>query len=188
MLRGLGLEPGPFLLFAAARVDPTKGCHTLLEAMASRPVPTPVLILGDLGHAAGYEDRLRSLAAGLLVRFHPRVEDPCLLRGILQSARMFVFPSEVEAMSMMLLEAVASGVPVVPSDIPENLDVLPPGFATFRTGDAMDLARRIAEMDATIDAGGWRSEEPLAWVRDHHNWDRIAELYEAAYADAVRGR
>ena len=67
LLAELGLRPGEYLLFAAARVDPTKGCHTLLEALGRLPEPPPLLVVGDLFHAPGYEERLRALARGLPV-------------------------------------------------------------------------------------------------------------------------
>jgi hypothetical protein len=50
----------------------------------------------------------------------------------------------VEAMSMMLLEALAVGAVGVASDIPENTPILPPGYPTFAAGDAAALARQLA--------------------------------------------
>lgn len=180
-----GLLPGNYAMFAAARVDPTKGCHTLLEAMAllTDLPPLPLLVLGDLGHAAGYEERLRALAGGLRVVFHPRIEDHALLAGLIASSRLFVFPSEVEAMSMMLLEALMTGADVVASAIPENLAILPPGVPTFRAGDAADLASAIRGRFA---AHGGVPASAAAWVRDRYDWDRIASEYEEAYRSIVR--
>ncbi len=77
--------------------------------------------------------------------FVPRLDEKPQLLGLLRRARLFVFPSEVEAMSMMLLEAVCQRAPVVASDIPENTSILPPGFATFRAGDAAALAQALRE-------------------------------------------
>ena len=152
LLGELGLAPGSYLLFAAARVDPTKGCHTLIEALGRLEDPPPLLVVGDLHHAPGYEERLRTLAAGLPVTFVPRLDEKPQLLGLLRHARLFVFPSEVEAMSMMLLEAVCQRAPVVASDIPENTSILPPGFATFRAGDAAALAQALREA-LCMDAG-----------------------------------
>ncbi len=52
--------------------------------------------------------------------------------GLLQSCRVFVFPSTVEAMSMMLLEALAVGTVGIASDIPENTSILPEGYPDVR--------------------------------------------------------
>ena len=143
LLDELGLRPGAFVLFAAARVDPTKGCLTLLRAVRQLDDPPPLLVVGDLHHAPGHESELRAAAADLPVTFVPRLDDKAVLLGLLRTARLFVFPSTVEAMSMMLLEALDQEASVLASDIPENTTVLPEGFPTFRAGDADDLARGL---------------------------------------------
>jgi glycosyltransferase involved in cell wall biosynthesis len=186
MLRGLGLTPGQYVLFAAARVDPTKGCHTLIEAVRGMETELPLLVVGDLGHAAGYEDRLRELAGGMAVTFIPRLDDKAVVLGLLAHSRAYVFPSTVEAMSMMLLEALAVGVVGLASDIPENTAILPPGYPVFAAGNADDLARQLARGLAVSDADGERLKaEGRKWVRTHYDWDGIARRYEDLYAEVL---
>ena len=146
LLAGLGLRPGEYLLFAAARVDPTKGCYTLLEALARLPDPSPLLVVGDLFHAPGYTERLRPLARDLPVSFVPRLDAKPVVLGLLRGARVFVFPSEVEAMSMMLLESLCQETPTLASDIPENTSILPSGFPVFRAGSVDALAAGLTEL------------------------------------------
>lgn len=189
LLAGLGVAPGEYWLFAAARVDPTKGCHTLLEAHALMEAPAPLVIVGDLHHAPGYEERLRAAARGGPVHFVPRLDDKATLLGLLRLAQVFVFPSTVEAMSMMLLEAVSVGVPTVAGDIPENTSVLPEGFPLFRAGDAADLARALRELlaqDEAVRAAACKAAARR--VTERFRWDAIAQKYEAIYTAVVRGR
>ncbi len=189
LLAGLGLRRGEYLLFAAARVDPTKGCHTLLEALGRLPEPPPLLVLGDLFHAPGYEERLRALARGLPVSFVPRLDAKATVLGLLRAARLFVFPSEVEAMSMMLLEALCQEAPTLASDIPENTAVLPPGSPLFTTGDAGALAaglgRLLAVDQDTLRAGTAARRE---WVLARYAWSEIVPSYEVVYREAVAAR
>ena len=189
LLEELGIEPGSFLLFAAARVDPTKGCHTLIEALRRLDDPPPLLVVGDLYHAAGYEERLRTLAAGLPVTFVPRLDHKRVLLGLLQQARLFVFPSEVEAMSMMLLEAICQSAPTLPSDIPENTSILPAGFKTFAAGDVTSLTTALAGALA-LEAGERErlADGARAWVLERYRWDVIVSRYHAAYQRAVAAR
>jgi len=184
LLRELGLEPDRFWLFAAARVDPTKGCLTLLEAHR-QVADEPLLVVGDLYHAPGHEDELRA-AARDDVRFVPRLDDKAVLMGLLRQARLFVFPSTVEAMSMMLLEAVGQGTLTLASDIPENTAVLPEWFPTFRAGDPDDLARRAQELLA-VEPEVRRSltAEAAAWVAERFDWDRIADQYLEVYESTL---
>lgn len=189
MLKAQGIEPGSYVLFAAARVDPTKGCHTLLEALPSLTERVPVVVVGDLGHARGYEKRLRDLARGLPVSFLPRLDDKALLLGLLALCRVFVFPSTVEAMSMMLLEALAVGVVSLASDIPENVSVVPPTFPLFSAGNPDSLARGLETLlRADLDQRRALSSLGREWVRSRHDWDRIARQYMAIYQEIVKSR
>lgn len=188
LLERHGLESRDYVLFAAARVDPTKGCHTLLEACRLMQAPPEVLVVGDLHHASGYEGRLRKLAEGLPVTFVPRLDNKSVLMGLLQHCRVFVFPSTVEAMSMMLLEALAAGTVGIASDIPENTAILPESYPTFAAGDAGDLRCHLESALAWDD----RKRNSLKdcgreWVHERYDWDRIAAQYEELYHRAIRG-
>ena len=192
LLAEIGLEPGRYAMFAAARVDPTKGCLTLLDAWRALEHPMPLLVLGDLWHAPRHESELRAAAEGMDVLFLPRIEDKATLAGLVAAADVFVFPSTVEAMSMMLLEVMALGAPVLASDIVENTQVLPDSAWTFAAGDADDLARAYREFKAEPEQDvRSRCRERAAAVKARYSWESIARQYEAAYQDALdspRGR
>jgi glycosyltransferase involved in cell wall biosynthesis len=192
VLAASGLEPGGYAMFAAARVDPTKGALTLIEAWRSLGCPMPLLIVGDLWHAPGHEAELRSAADGLEVRFVPRTDDKATLAGLVSLCDTFIFPSTVEAMSMMLLEAMVLGVPVIASDIVENTQVLPDPAWTFAAGNADDLGRAYRELkDEPAEAVRARCLERVASVKACYSWESIEREYETAYIDALaqhRGR
>jgi glycosyltransferase involved in cell wall biosynthesis len=182
LLRSLGLTPGTYGMFAAARVDPIKGCLTLINAWRASGTDLPLLVVGDLWHAPGHEAELRHAAEGASVIFIPRLDDRDVLLGLVTRSALFVFPSAVEAMSMMLLEAVSTGARVVASDIEENLAFLPAGFPVFRAGDEADLARAL--VDALAEPEAQARERYASYARAMslaHDWDRIAEQYMEVY-------
>jgi glycosyltransferase involved in cell wall biosynthesis len=175
-LSEIGLEPGRYAMFAAARVDPTKGCLTLIEAWRELGCPMPLLVLGDLWHAPGHESELRDAAEGMDVHFVPRIDHKPTLAGLVAASDVFVFPSTVEAMSMMVLA----------SDIVENTEVLPDAAWTFRAGDASDLVRAYREFKAeTREAVEARCAGRVGLVRERYSWDGIADAYDAAYREAL---
>ena len=180
------LTPRGYAMFAAARVDPTKGGLTLIKAWRTLGCPMPLLFVGDLWHAPGHDAELRAAAEGMAVSFVPRTDDKATLAGLVSLCDTFIFPSTVEAMSMMLLEAMVLGVPVIASDIVENTQVLPDSAWTFAAGDADDLVRAYSELkDEPAEVVRERCEARVASVKASYSWDRIEHDYEAAYEDAL---
>jgi glycosyltransferase involved in cell wall biosynthesis len=186
LLAASGLEIGRYALFAAARVDPTKGCLVLIQAWRALGSPMPLLVVGDLWHAPGHESELRAAAEGVDVRFVPRVEEKATLAGLVVSSDVFVFPSTVEAMSMMLLEAMALGAPVLASDITENTQVIPDSAWMFAAGDPDDLVRAYRELKSELEAAVRdRCRKRAESVKARYSWDRIALDYESVYRDVL---
>ena len=139
-LRQVSLEPGNYLMFAAGRIDPTKGCHLVLEALNLMGNPLKLAIVGDLNQVPSYSDHLRKIADENQVVFIPPISDRELLFGMVKHAHLFIFPSTDEGMSMMLLEAASLQTPIICSDIPENKIVMQDNVVYFHSGDAVDLA------------------------------------------------
>jgi glycosyltransferase involved in cell wall biosynthesis len=186
ILEKLGLNRNaPFLLFAAGRIVPLKGCHLLLEAHRRLGLDIPVVIIGDLNQTREYREKLKAASNGH-VHFHPLVPQPTLL-GLLALARTFVFPSTREGMSMMLLEAASLGVPIISSGIPENREVLGPDAIYFESGSVEDLARAIRwgldNTDVMVRIAT-ETKRHLAWKL---SWDRIAGQYERIYYEVANG-
>lgn len=185
-LRERTLAPEGYLMFAAGRVIPTKGGETLLTAYGQLPDAPPLLIVGDTEPGSAHERRLRQMADGR-VHFVPAV-DKALLLGLARLARLFIFPSWIEAMSRMLLEAALAGVPLVCSDIVENVAVVDQHALYFRSQDAADLHAKLAW--ALAHPAGMASLGAAAsrYVQTRYPWDGIVDEYERLYYACVRGR
>ncbi len=133
-----------YLLFAARRVIPLKGCHTLIRALQKIQFKGTLLVAGDTDQLPAYTDTLKKLAEGLDVKFIGYVEGIDKLNALLQRARYFIFPSELEGMSMMLLEAGSIGTPMICSDIPQNKAVLSEEEVLFfQSKNIDDLAQKL---------------------------------------------
>ena len=169
-----------YILFAAGRLDPTKGCHLLLQAFARLKDSIQLLTIGDTATMPAYSRELQQMADER-VQFIPFIESKAELFGIVRNARLFVFPSTVEAMSMMLLEVASLGVPIICSDIPENTSVLRDRALFFESGNVGDLADRLRWALDHPDVMSKLANSAEAWVRENHSWDAIAERYGMLY-------
>jgi len=180
LLDEYGLREGGYICFAAGRVDPTKGLHILLEAFRELDRDTRLVAIGDFTHKRDYTEELHKMADER-VTFVPFISRKEVLFDIVKRAKLFVFPSTVEAMSIMLLEVASLGVPVVCSDIPENVSVLGDRTVYFRSGDYRDLRARIVECLERYDEILPRSRETSRWVLETYDWQRIARKYQDLY-------
>jgi glycosyltransferase involved in cell wall biosynthesis len=183
----VGLEPGNYLMFAAGRIDPTKGCHVLLEAQNQIGNPLKLAIVGDLNQVPSYSDHLREIADKKQVVFIPTISDRKLLFGMVRQARLFIFPSFIEAMSMMLLEASSLQVPIICSDIPENKIVMQDNVLYFQSGDAVDLANKIQWALAHPREMSSLGQKSGIYVKDNLTWEKIVGQYEKIYLTCLEG-
>jgi glycosyltransferase involved in cell wall biosynthesis len=185
----LGVQPGQYLLFACGRLDATKGLHHLLAAYRDAQLRQKLLVLGDFSHDLEYSRRIEALCAGLPgVILHKQLLPRELLLPVVRGCRVFAFPSEVEAMSMMLLEAVSCRALVVCSDIPENLEVVGAGyryaFSLQRPGDlSAKLVEALAEPQAAALTGSMYRD-----VMGRLSWRTIQERYELIYRSLCASR
>lgn len=137
--------PGSYILFSAGRIISTKGLHILLSALHLCGYKGKLIVLGDHLQRQDYAQQLFDLAAGLNVEFKGLLKDKALLNAYVAGARLFVFPSTLEGMSMMLLEVASLRTPVICSDIIQNTDVFARDeMLFFRSESDTDLADKIA--------------------------------------------
>ena len=142
----------------------------------------PLVIVGVLGHAPDHAAELRAAAKGLNVHFVPLVAEQPVLLGMLRSAGAFLFPSGSEGMSMMLLEALAYGGPVVASDIPANRDVIAGSAELVPAGDVDAWVRALSGLRDAAD------EDPAACravaqqrTLEAFDWERVTRAYQDLY-------
>jgi phosphatidylinositol alpha-mannosyltransferase len=169
------------------RLDPQKGFPVAVEAFATLAGEFPDLwfvVIGD-GRERGAIERLPAEARARVMMIgsveHER------LPAYHACADVFIAPAlGQESFGLVLVEAMAAGVPVVASDIAgyrevvrEDIDglLVPPGDpaalaeAVGRVLRESDLAKRLSE------AGRERAQA--------FRWDRVAGQIESAYRDAI---
>lgn len=181
VLDSQGIATDDYLLFVAGRIEPTKGAHLAIAALNGLDATCPqLLIIGDDCHHPEYAARLRSMA-GPRVRFQQFIDEPGCLFGLIAGARCLIFPSTVEAMAMVLLEAASLGTPILCSDIPENREVLGVHATYFASGDEAALRGQLRWVLDNADLVRTASASAQSHVRSRFSWDQIAGRYVALY-------
>jgi glycogen synthase len=142
---GNGTAGAGRLLTAGLLNDGRKGVDIVLEALRQVPDTPGLDIAGDGARRAEYEELAIRLGLRDVVTFHGLLTKPALAR-LMRSARLFVLGSRYENNPCVVLEALASGLPVVATrvgGVPELLDET--NGVRVDPGDPEGLARGITE-------------------------------------------
>lgn len=158
--RQLGFDTD-FLLFTAGRLDPRKGFLELLDSVtvvARRLSQTGQTVTFCLPagperpspEERAYRDALRERARELGIERHihwfQRLDDEAL-KAHYRAADLFLCPSHYEPFGLVLVEAFASGTPVVATCHGGPVDIVSPGVDGFLANplNPEDFGGRIAE-------------------------------------------
>ncbi len=176
-----GLGPRRYILFAS-RLTPEKGCHDLIAAFNGLDTDMKLVIAGAPG-PIDYFAALRAQAdSGKVVFVGHR--SGCELAEIFSNAYAFVLPSYIEGMSMALLEALAYGIPVLVSDIPENRAVVEDFGFYYRPRDAVALRGALQHLIAQPECAADVANRSNAFRRP--DWDDVARQYDRLYRRALQ--
>ncbi|MDX2170361.1 MAG: glycosyltransferase family 4 protein [Deltaproteobacteria bacterium] len=190
LLARFGLAPDGYVLFVA-RLVPEKRVEDLIRAFRALDTPRRLVIVGDSSHTDAYAAGLRRLAAGdariVFTGVQPRANVEALFRG----AALYVLPSELEGMSMALLQALEMGVPSIVSTLPVHRELLEhvEGYDLFfPPGDVAALGACLARALAAPDHYRRVAMRIQAHVRRAHSWPAIAEQTERLYYRLIQRR
>jgi glycosyltransferase involved in cell wall biosynthesis len=163
--------PGKFILTVGAH-RPHKNHGILVRALTALPADVSLVIVGYFD--SSFPDPLPRLIAELglesRVRLVPEVADE-LLPAVYRAASVFAFPSLAEGYGLPVLEAMASGVPVVASDIPALSEIAGPAAVLVPPDDVAGWATAMAEIladpavSARLSAAGAVAAAAVSWER-----------------------
>jgi glycosyltransferase involved in cell wall biosynthesis len=155
-------------LFSISRLVPRKNIHVLIAAVEqlAREGAAVSLVIAGTGPEEERIRRLADMSAGV-VRFIGFI-DEVRKRGILADTDVFVQLSTREGLSIATLEALASGVPCVVSNLPGVREPITPGQTGWYVEDPEDVRSVVATLRGVLADRG-----------------RLAEMQRACRAVAV---
>jgi glycosyltransferase involved in cell wall biosynthesis len=182
------------------RLTPHKGVDRLITAL---PANARLRIAGTSGHdntvpERDYPNLLRRLAAGRDVEFLGAVHDddlPELYRRaavlVLPSVERTCYGREIrvsELLGLVLLEAMASGTPVIASRLGGLTEVVHDGVTGFlvEPGNVAELHDRLAQILADPGLAARLGANARDLILDRFTWRACADRCLAAYAELQR--
>lgn len=104
-----------------------------------------------------------------------------VLDELLTNSMVFVLPSDMEGLSLALLDAMGAGLCVLTSDIPENREVVDGAGFTFQWGSSTDLAERLRFLIANPSVREAAGKAAKKRIEELYQWQKVAEDIESAY-------
>jgi glycosyltransferase involved in cell wall biosynthesis len=180
-----------FRILCVSRVTPRKGLRFLVQAMkilTGRYPHLRMVVAGD----GNERESLQHLAMGL------GLEDKIVFLGIVpheklpalyQEANAFILPSLNEGMSNTMLEAIASGLPIVATDTGGTKEMVQDGVNGLIVAmkDADDLAEKIERLilnSQECESMGIASRQRAEGL----SWESVAKRYVEEYVETINLR
>jgi glycosyltransferase involved in cell wall biosynthesis len=181
-LGGWGLEPDDYVLFLG-RFSPEKNCHLLIEAYKKVSTSARLVLAGGSSYTDEYATELRRHESEQIVLLNWISGDA--LDELITNAALFVLPSDLEGLSLALLEAMGAGICVLASDVSENREVVEGAGFTFCAGDVDDLARMMQLLLSNAEMRNAAGRAAKRVVRERYLWSEIALQIGCAYEDLM---
>lgn len=189
-----GIKPDRYIL-CVARLTPEKGVHYAVEAfeqIVSEPEASPELqdcqlvVAGDCPYGSEYAGKLKARASER-IKFVSYASGR-FLQELYSNAYLYLQPSDLEGLSVALLEAMSYGRCVLASDIPQNQECLGGHGYTFRAGSVASLKERLAWILANPEAVAREAAPAREYVAREFNWDHTTDRFEEVYAACLAPR
>jgi glycosyltransferase involved in cell wall biosynthesis len=181
---------GEYILYGG-RLAPEKGVHLLIKAysMLARKAQAKfeLVICGsgpleselkDLASSCGIQDK---------VTFISWLPNPEFIKKLAESA-IFVMPSVYEGMPMALLEAMASGKPVIASAVPGPQDIITHGkdgylFQKGNIAQLKEFLELLIENSELREETGRKARET---VEEKYTFEKVASMYLHLYEEIAK--
>jgi len=174
--KSLGIPDDIPMIVWTGRLDPVKGFEEMLAAVSQVCAVQPVIfvLVGEGPYRTNIECLIRDLGLEKnVILLGQRSDIPSLLKA----ADIFLLGSRTEGMPNSLLEAMASGLPIVATDVAGCRDLID-GDRTgllARAGVAEDIALKLLSLLKNQKKAVKLGKEAQSWVREHmdiRQWGR----------------
>lgn len=180
------LVAGRKVMMHLSNFRPVKRVEDIIATFARvrAAVPTLLVMVGDGPERTTAENAARELGVSNDVLFLGKI-DP--VAPLLAGADLFMLPSNAESFGLSALEALASGVPVIGTNVGGLPSVVKDGVTGYLSdvGDVDAMARSAIRLLTDDDLWQAMSRAAAADARDRFSQDTIVAQYEALYEQTL---
>jgi sugar transferase (PEP-CTERM/EpsH1 system associated) len=184
---------GLVIIGTVGRLQPVKDQRLLLHAFGELVRQSPALATTARLLVVGngpLRDMLTQLAQSLgIAHLTAFTGDRTDVAQLLQCMDVFVLPSLAEGISNTLLEAMATGLPVIATRVGGNVELVRDGEngALFESGDVASLTRLLAGYVTGGDARRRHGERSRRLALESFSLEAMIEGYRGAYETLIHG-
>jgi glycosyltransferase involved in cell wall biosynthesis len=167
-------------ILVLTRMFKRKGVQYVLEALANVTTDFQLNVVGD----GPYIDTLRQMAKShdVPVRFWGHVDNQTpQFRELLETSRIFVFPSESENFPTVLLEAMSSGQAIITTKGTGCEEVVGDTAILVPPKNSHQLRAALVKLMADPQMCNAMGKKARARLEDHFSWDAVADRYISCY-------
>jgi glycosyltransferase involved in cell wall biosynthesis len=176
------------IILHVGRLDKDKNVPATIRAAAGamKKSKAHLLIVGDGVEREDLEAQCRELGIAERTHFPGYVDSQGDLPKVFRLAKVFVTASEIEVQSLVMLEAVASGLPVVAVDATSISELVENGKSGYlvRSGDEKGMGVAISKLLANTKSRSF-SRRARA-IAEQHTLERTFAGYETLYEELIR--
>ena len=179
-----GLSKGEYICMVC-RLTAEKGVHYLIDAYNQIKTDKKLVIAGDTSDTDAYVAMLKQKAANNPNIIFTGFISGDVLAEIYTNAYLVALPSDIEGMSLSLLEALAYGNAVLCSDIPENTLVTEDKAMLFAKSNVEDLTQKLQAMCNSEEMVNELKDGVDAFILGKYNWPDVAQKTLALYQSVL---
>lgn len=174
-----GLSKGEYYLFVG-RFIPDKGLHYLIPGFTGSKSSKKLVLIGGSPNPSDYELNIKSMANSNVV-FAGYVYGDDVARMMLNSY-CYIQPSDVEGLSPVILTVMGLGVPLIVSDIEENIYAVRDTAVTFVKQNIASLTDKINFAEDNYEQMISLANKAKERALTEFNWEKVTDDHVVVFS------
>ncbi len=168
------LKKGEYYLFVG-RFIPDKGLHYLIPAFNQARTNKKLVLVGGSPSPSPYEKEIEKMAGNNIILTGYVYGDD--VTRLMQNCYSYIQPSDVEGLSPVILTVMGLRVPLIVSDIEENIYAVQDTAVQFKKSDINSLTEKINYAEENYPEMLSLAQKAQVRALREFNWDTVADQH-----------